>query len=75
MGQMGGSEPFALMPAWTKLTRSVSEVWLGVRDDFRNWWTSTFDDARETRPASRSRERSERLAKVGWVLGTEFATG
>ena len=30
---------------------------------------TTFDDARETRPASRSRERSERLAKVGWEAG------
>ena len=38
----------------------------------RTGWVSgtisatTFEDARETRPASRSRERSERLAKVGW---------
>jgi hypothetical protein len=25
------------MPAWTKLGEP-SEVWLGVRDDFRNWF-------------------------------------
>jgi hypothetical protein len=24
-------------PTQPKLTRSVSEGWLGVRDDFRNW--------------------------------------
>ena len=23
--------------AWPQLTRSESEGWLGVRDDFRNW--------------------------------------
>jgi hypothetical protein len=34
---MAGKALTPFSPAETKLARKASEVWLAVRDDFRNW--------------------------------------
>jgi hypothetical protein len=53
---------------WTSTSALRASTFAAARLRRTRRWT-TFDDARVTRPANRSRERSERLAKVGGEAG------